>query len=63
MFDLVDALINLDEGTFESEEEYLELFQHLVDTGMAWQLQGRIGREAAALLEAGLISAPQKGSA
>lgn len=54
--DIVNALIGLDEGTL-SEEEEVELFQHLVDTGMAWQLQGRIGRQAATMLDAGLIQA------
>lgn len=35
--------------------EYLESMQHLVDTGMAWQLEGAVGREAMALLEQGLL--------
>jgi len=40
----------------ESEEQVLEAWQHLVDTGLAWQLQGSFGRTAAALIEAGEIS-------
>lgn len=56
MTQLVEQLIALDEGTL-TEEGHLALFQHLVDTGLAWQLQGRIGREAASLIEAGLITA------
>lgn len=39
----------------ESEEQVLEAWQHLVDTGLAWQLQGSFGRQAQALLDAGLI--------
>jgi hypothetical protein len=35
--------------------EYLESMQHLVDTGMAWKLEGAVGREAFALIEAGQI--------
>ena len=43
------------EGVVEasSEEEYLEAWQHLIDTGLAWQLQGWFGRTAAALIEGG----------
>jgi hypothetical protein len=43
-----------------SEEEYLAAWQHLVDTGVAWQLQGFVGRTARDLLEAGLIATPRE---
>lgn len=36
-------------------DKYVELFQYMVDTGIAWQLQGRIGREAMGLIEAGEV--------
>lgn len=37
----------------DSEEQYLEAWQHLINTGLCWSLQGFFGRTAAALIEAG----------
>ena len=39
----------------ESEDQYLAAWQYLVDTGLAWRLQGWFGRTAAALIEHGHI--------
>ena len=41
----------------ESEEHYIEAWQHLVDTGIVWELQGSFGRTAEALIEQGVINA------
>jgi len=42
----------------ESEEEYLQAWQELGDTGLAWKLQGWFGRTAMQLIEGGHINAP-----
>lgn len=39
----------------ETREEVLEAWQYLVDTDLAWTLQGSIGRMAAMLIESGEI--------
>lgn len=41
----------------ESEDQYIQAWQHLVDTGLAWSLQGFFGRTAAAMIEEGYINA------
>lgn len=38
----------------ENEEEYIKAWQHLIDTKLAWQLQGRFGRTAKHLIEQGI---------
>jgi len=54
--DTVDNIIAYEQGEL-SEEATIAWFQELVDSGLAWQLQGRYGRTAKALIEAGLIHA------
>lgn len=46
------------EGVLEADDEdqVLEAWQHLVTTGLAWQLQGFFGRTASRLIEEGLIN-------
>ena len=39
------------------EDEIIDCWQHLIDTGLAWQLQGAFGRQAMALIEAGICTA------
>ena len=45
------------EGFVEAkdEQEVIDAWQHLVDTGLAWSLQGSFGRTAAQLIEEGII--------
>jgi hypothetical protein len=37
----------------EQKAAYIAAWQMLIDTGLAWQLQGSFGREAARLIEFG----------
>ncbi len=43
-----------------NDEETVELFQKLIDTGLAWRLQGHYGRTAVQFLEAGFCNHPNK---
>ena len=42
------------EGENATEEEQIEAWQYLIDTGMCWKLQGWYGRTAKRLIEAGI---------
>lgn len=53
-FDLTSAIIAYEEGEAD-ESEVIQLFQYLVDTGLAWKFQGSYGRQAMAMLDAGVI--------
>ena len=53
--------IQILEGSFpSSEEEQLDAWQLLIDSGIAWQLQGTYARGAQALIEQGLVEAHVK---
>ena len=55
--------VGLAEGFIEaeSEEQVIEAWQHLIDTGLVWTLQGWFGRTAAALIEQGVCSPADRG--
>ena len=50
--------VGIAEGFVEadSEEQSIEAWQHLIDTGLAWTLQGAFGRMAKALIDAGVCT-------
>ena len=54
---LVDEINKYENGEM-TEEEIINFFQGLVDSGMAWSLQGHYGRRACLLIEEGFIEPP-----
>ena len=55
MQNLTERIIKYEQGKL-TEEQTIQLFQDLVDSGLVMHLQGHYGRFAAQLLEAGLIT-------
>ena len=51
--------VGIAEGFVESEndEQVVEAWQRLHDTGLAYELQGWFGRTAQAMIESGIINA------
>lgn len=50
------------ESGLMSDEEIIAFFQSLIDSGMAWGLQGHYGRMATYLIKAGTCKPPQEES-
>lgn len=48
--------IGIAEGFIDTEDskQTVEAWQHLIDTGLAWSLQGWFGRQATIMIEEGL---------
>jgi hypothetical protein len=55
--DIAGKIIAFEAGELP-EDQTIQFFQELVDTGLAWKLQGSYGRTAAALIEKGLVRSP-----
>ena len=52
----LDNIIAYEQGDL-SEDDTIVLFQHLIDNGHAWSLQGHYGRTANALIQGGYCHA------
>ena len=55
MQNLTERIVEYENGQLD-QQQTIQLFQELVDSGMIMKLQGHYGRFAAQLLEEGLIT-------
>jgi hypothetical protein len=53
-FDEVSFIMAYEAGELDDYDEVVNGFQHLIDSGTVWHLQGCYGRTAASLIEAGI---------
>lgn len=51
--DLASKIIAFEHGELD-EIDTIDLFQELIDTGLAWSLQGSYGRTASRMIDAGM---------
>lgn len=56
--DITNKIIDYESGEMEPEEVYA-FFQELIDTGLAWELQGSYGRFAMACINSGQCHRPE----
>ena len=57
-YDPVNDIMAFEDGSLD-EKGTKKLFQHLVNTGQAWHLQGSYGRAADMMLRSGFIKTPK----
>ena len=51
---IADQIAAYERGELD-HDSMIALFQHLVDTGLAWRLRDTYGRDASRMIDAGLI--------
>jgi len=53
MATLLEKMSSFETGELMLKEEFIELFQELIDNGLAWKLQPYYGRTARILIKTG----------
>ena len=54
----INDIIEYEQGQM-SEERMIDFFQELINSGIAWQLQGHYGRTAQSLIDEGICYQPE----
>ena len=57
-FDTLNFIMDFEGGELD-DNAIVEGFQHLIDNGMVWSLQGSYGRMATSLIDNGHCQAPR----
>jgi hypothetical protein len=58
---LLPKVMEYESGNMTDREDIVEFFQELVNSGVAWKLQGHYGRIAQSMLETGEVVMPKPG--
>lgn len=58
MCNMFSKIIAYEMGELRTEDEIVDFFQELIDSGLAWKLQGHYGRTASHLIREGLCYRP-----
>lgn len=56
--DITNKIIDYETGVLR-DDQIIALFQELIDTGLAWELQGHYGRIAIAMIQGGHCHRPE----
>jgi hypothetical protein len=56
---MINDIIAYESGEMQ-DEEIIDFFQRLIDSGMVWTLQGHYGRMAMNLIEDGVCTLPEQ---
>lgn len=60
MNDILDLIMKFENGNMQDDSEIIDFFQKLIDSGLAWQLQGAYGRQAKYLIDQGFCTLAKK---